>query len=298
MKWHDYPTSYRGFFRRFEKMYGIRERENHVHTAHEVASIYASHAKDGPSKQNCVVQLLTEGHWLADRRPYYNMWPSVIRPFTKIDLNKVRVTDVKLPLDRLVIRLPVGHELYGAHSIFVAKGHGAEDNAPALLTCINSGIVAEDISISTITAFTMNEGESVLDRLKFGRDNPYCDEDKKEEMVDACLRLVVAICLLNNNPDLIEQSPLESDRAKWEATHDIKLIQKAERRGKLEWDIGRHIEVAPGWRNAHFAIRWMGQKVVEKTPVLRPIKGCMVRRKEIEEVPTGYLDEDEDAPLC
>lgn len=110
-------------------------------------------------------------------------------------------------------------------------------------------------------------------------------------MIDNCYRILIAVCLLGDNTDLIERAPLESDKVKWEATHDIKLIEKAERRGKREWNVGSKVEIIPGFRNPYFAIRWMGRGVEEKNPVLRPISGYFVNRKSIVEVPTGYLDD-------
>jgi hypothetical protein len=259
--------------------------------AESVIDILNRGGLSGYKMKNTWVQVASEAKWMEEKRPYYNIWPSVIKPFTKVDLGKVKGSDIFLPLPRLLIRLPVGYELEGAKSIFVTEARGGDGAERAFLVAINHGEKMKEMPVHTINSFTCKEGCTVADRLLYGRENPYCDDELNEKMVDECVKLVVAICLLANNPDLIEQSPLEADRHKWEATHDIKLIEKAERRGKREWNVGNHIEVAPGYRNSHFAIRWTGRGATK--PVLTPIKGCLVRRKAIEEVPTGWLDEDE-----
>jgi hypothetical protein len=159
-----------------------------------------------------------------------------------------------------------------------------------LLLAINDGttesINGVEVPIHTVRGMIIRDDVSVEELLSRGRD---LGETVDEDAVANAVRLVVAICLLKDNPDLIEPEPLEADRAKWEATHDPNLLEKAARRGNRRWSVGKHIDVAPGFRCPHFAIRWCGKGGTD--PQLRPIKGCLVRRKQIEDVPTGYLDE-------
>jgi hypothetical protein len=35
-------------------------------------------------------------------------------------------------------------------------------------------------------------------------------------------------------------------------------VDKAHRRGKVGWNVGRHIEVAPHYRRPHMALVWTG----------------------------------------
>ncbi len=293
IKWHDHPLLFRSLEHKFENRLRLNwiksgtSSKNPSEIARSIISILNN--DDGnQAAQNSYIQMQHEARWIEDRRPYYNIWPSVIRPFTNVDLSKVMCSDVHLPLPQLLIRLPVGHELEGARSIFVTEGANGDDRG--ILVAINNGATSPIdslVPVHTVNGVIVKQNETIMDRLEYGRKNPYSNDEINDSMVDACFKLVIAICLLADNPDLIERSPLESDRTKWEATHDIKLIEKAERRGKREWDVGSHIEVAPGFRNAHFAIRWMGRGVeVRKKPVLRPVKSCLVRRREIQDVPT------------
>ena len=299
MKWHDYPPTFRGYQRLFEKVL-VREKAPREIVKNIITVMQADNNLDQMVFQNTYAQIQAEADWIFDRRPYYNIWPSVIRPFTNVDLGKVKCSDIQLPLKRLMIRFPIEHELDGARSIFVVETVSMDKTARGLMCCINDGSTypAPDMlymPVHTINSMTFVEDQTIADRLQYGRDNPYCDDEINNKMVDSCLKLVCAICLLGDNPDLIEQVPIDADRVQWEKTHDIKLIEQADRRGKREWDVGRHIDVAPGYRNPHFAIRWMGRNQVEKKPVLRPVKGCLVRRRQIEDVPTGWLDDDEKA---
>lgn len=260
-----------------------------------------------PIANNTLVDLRTEGEWLYQERPYYDLYPSVAEAFTKIDLSKVPCESVSLPLPNLMIRLAVGHELNGIRSILVSQSdNGSElveggkivkvEGAKCWMIRINTGETTPArnnvlLPVHTVSGIVLKPGCTLSERLLRGREQPYCDDrDVDPDVVDTAARIVCAICMLAGDPDLIEPEPLEADRVKWEATHDMALIEKAGRRGKRAWAVGKHIEVAPGFRRPHFAIRWCGKGGTE--PRLRPIRGCLVRRQAVVEVPTGFLGEE------
>ena len=296
MKWNNYPLSFRIYESVLRDMIvrSIRKTGQYPKGPKElvdlIIDLMQGMGENSLSLNNTNVLMRAEAYWLSEKRPYYNVWPSVIKPFTSVDLSKIKVSDLSLPLDRLVIRFPVGCELHGAKSIFVLQAKSENVDDCGFLIAIDSGLVDKfGVILPTVNAITVHKDATITERLKFGRDQPYSEDKINDEMVDNCWKLVIAVSMLADNPDLIEQVPLEADRVKWEKTHDIKLIEKAEQGGKREWDIGKHIQVAPGFRNAHFAIRWMGKGGHKAT--LRPVKSCLVKRRVIEDVPTGWLDE-------
>jgi len=65
-----------------------------------------------------------------------------------------------------------------------------------------------------------------------------------------------------------------------------RLVAKAQRRGKVGWNVGRQIEVTPHVRRPHFAIRWTERG--RAVPKLVPVKGSVVHRQLAEKVPTGF----------
>lgn len=288
MKWHDYPLAFKQFAE-FHKYNGTpRERLRQLQNIRVEPS-------NRSAWNSSMMHVEGEVRWIEAGRPFYNVWPSVIEPFTKIDLSKINCTQIHLPLPEILVRLPAGFELCGARS-FLALGLRVRDQRGIML-CIDDGSVFPEVP-SLIVHTTMSFeilNESILDRLEWGRKHPYCDDIINNSMVDACMRLLVTLCLLDQNLDIIERMPLEDDRVKWEASHDLKYIEKAERRGKKGWDIGRHVETAPGFRRPHFAVRWMGKgPSVPKIPKVRPIKGCLVKKKQITEVPTDWMGNEEE----
>ena len=244
--------------------------------------------------KNTECQMRAEHRWALDKRPYYDVYPSVTEAFINVDLAKINSAHVALPLKDLLIRFQVGHEFQASPTkkvrSILASDTNAADGGRGLLLAINDGTkeLLNDIEVPvhTVRGLVLRDDVSMEELLTRGRD---LGDEVDEEAVANVTRLVVALCLLKNNPDLIEPEPLEADRARWEETHDPKLIEKAVKRGTRRWSVGKHIDVAPGFRRPHFAIRWCGKGGID--PQLRPIKGCLVRRKKLEEIPTGYLDE-------
>lgn len=247
------------------------------------------HDVNETSVRNTLCQIRGEARWTDADRPYYDLYPSVIEAFTKVDLDKLDSLMITLPLPELMIRMPVGHELQASPRTKVYSLLACWQDKPhrGLLLSIDTGATfkshkGQDVISHTVRGIRMTGG-SLGEHLRTGP--TYADVDG--EAILTCARLVATLCLLKNDPDLIEPEPLAADRAKWEASHDPKLLEKAQRRGKRAWAVGKQIEVAPGFRRPHFAIRWMGKGRVD--PRLRPIKGCLVRREKIMEVPTDYL---------
>lgn len=288
MRFHDYKTvvstvateqGFRGSF--------AEQQDQAVTFIHERVP---SHVRD-----QLLQGVTSEARWVEDRRPYYDLYPSVAEAFLHVDLSRVYPQQLSLPLPSLVIRLAVGCEISGIQCLLVSQSVAAA-GYPVLTIAIQIQDPVDGRVKSNYCVFSLQGSESLHERI-VGRGVRVYAENKSGESLtppdDYILqvhRLVAAICLLGDDPDLIEPQPLASDIDKWNKTHDLRLIEKAEKRGKRGWSVGQHIEVAPGFRRPHFAIRWMG-KGEPKKPILRPIKGCLIRKKAVMEVPTGFLDD-------
>lgn len=78
---------------------------------------------------------------------------------------------------------------------------------------------------------------------------------------------------------VIEPDVLSKDRDKFEAGGDAKYVDKAHRRGKIGWDVGRRIGVVPHYRGPHMALVWTGRgRAVPR----------VVHRELVERVPSGF----------
>jgi hypothetical protein len=107
-----------------------------------------------------------------------------------------------------------------------------------------------------------------------------------DSLVMDCIRLCCSLCLLENDPEIISPDVLADDRAKFEASRDQKYIDKAHRRGKIGWDVGKHIEVIPHFRRPHMTLVWTGSG--RRVPRIVPRRGSIVHREAVEKLPSGF----------
>jgi hypothetical protein len=63
-----------------------------------------------------------------------------------------------------------------------------------------------------------------------------------------------SLSFLENDPSVISPDVLGDDRVGLEQTGDQKDVDKAHRRGKVGWDVGKHIEVIPHYRRPHLVL--------------------------------------------
>ena len=118
-----------------------------------------------------------------------------------------------------------------------------------------------------------------------------------DALVANCVRLCCTLCLLDEDPEVISPDVFFDDRRDYEETGGEKYVEKARRRGKVGWDIGRRIEKLPHYRRPHMALVWTGKG--RKIRKVVPRKGSIVHRDKVEEIPSGFLGEagwDTEAP--
>jgi hypothetical protein len=106
------------------------------------------------------------------------------------------------------------------------------------------------------------------------------------DLVTDCVRLCCSLCLLENDPSVIEPDVLTKDRAKFDETGDEKYVTKAQRRGNVGWNVGRQIEVAPHYRRPHMMLAWTGPG--RSLPKVVPRRESVVHRELVEKIPSGF----------
>jgi hypothetical protein len=104
------------------------------------------------------------------------------------------------------------------------------------------------------------------------------------------VRLCCCLCLLENDPEIISPDVLSKDQDKFDQTGDQKYVEKAHRRGKIGWDVGRHVEVAPHYRRPHMMLAWTGPG--RAVPKIVPRRGSIVHREMVEKVSSGDRGKD------
>jgi hypothetical protein len=204
---------------------------------------------------------------------------------------------IQLPLPALCIRLPKQHNPLAfrwqdqpieIRSILLSE----INDGRGLSLLIDIGETMDNspfqVPLFTYRNFPRREGLTVEQSLaSLGRGvSADMGVQIPETLIDDCVRLCCSLCLLENDRSVIEPDVLSKDRDKFEASGDDRCVDKAHRRGKIGWNVGRHIEVAPHYRRPHMALVWTGRGRTVPRVVSR--RGSVVHRELVEKVPSGF----------
>jgi hypothetical protein len=242
-------------------------------------------------------QMLNEQDWEKARKPYYNLWPSIVPMLTRLGLD-LDSDLIRLPLPALCIRFPKDPaknplkfdwkgEEFPVRCIMLAE----INQGTGISVLIDIGEVVGEIGVPVYTYrnFPRKPGLTVEQSLaSLGTNGLFADIGVQvpDSLVMDCVRLCCSLCLLENDPSIISPDVLADDRGKYEASGDQKYVDKAHRRGKVGWDVGKHIEVIPHYRRPHMALVWTGRG--RAVPRVVPRKGSVVHREAVEKLPSGF----------
>lgn len=284
------------------------------HTPHVRSSLTEEDFISNPSTEGPRLSAFLEVVWKREKRPYYNLWPCISEAIANTSLDFSLGGLQLFPLESsfksgqrifsaMAIRFAQGNE----HTIFFPDNTHLRITSLLFLLCSDSQY---DNNLSLGVLVNVEGFEEQLARVfKFTRDEPIQDamsrhfsdidvsEQHKPDMAKFLLtpvRIVMGVLLMaaNPHPDILSPVVLNADKSKYDLNGDQKYVDKARRRGVIGWDIGANIEFSPHFRRPHFGLRWTGKG--RQIPQIVPIKGCIVKRNKMTEVPTGYLDDGED----
>ncbi len=242
-------------------------------------------------------QLQNEREWEQARRPYYNVWPSIVPMLTRLNLD-LDSGLIKLPTPALCVRLPkeknpLTFEWRGQEAQIHCMLMGTFNEGRGLSILIDVGETMGDgrtfgVPIYTYRNFRRQQGLTVEEALAELGTNELAELGVQipDDLVVDCIRLCCSLCLLENDPSVIEPDVLSKDRGRFEASGDEKYVEKARRRGKVGWNVGRQIEVIPHFRRPHMTLVWTGKG--RELPKIVPRRGSVVHREVVEKLPSGF----------
>jgi hypothetical protein len=241
-------------------------------------------------------QCVNERDWEKLRRPYYNLYPAIVPMLTRLNLD-LDSDLIRLPLPALCVRFP--KDLAKNPLQFDWKGKsvpircilmGDMNEGKGISVLIDIGeVMPGGVPIYTYRNFPRKPGLTVEQSLaSLGTKGLFADIGIviPDELVTDCIRLCCSLCLLENDPSVISPDVLTDDRAKFEQTGDEKCVSKAHRRGKVGWNVGQQIEVAPHYRRPHLTLVWTGHG--RSVPKIVPRRGAIVHREIVAKVPSGF----------
>lgn len=249
--------------------------------------------------------LNSERRWNSAHKPYYNLWPAIAPMLLRLNLD-LDTSLITLPCDALLLRMPedlsknvlAWDDEHCVRSILAVTAVVREE--PALTLWLDIGETTESVlgfpdgclPIRTYRQFRTAPGRTLereIEELPHDASSNF-GVQLPSEIEKHCVRLVATLCLMAGDPEIISPDVLASDQDKFDQTGDKKYIEKAKKRGKLGWNVGKSIEVIPHYRRPHPALMWTGHGRTVPKIVMR--KGTIVHRNVVEKLPTGYMPKD------
>jgi len=310
MEFHEYLTSYDAFKRSFR-----RSGEPLPSFGRDADTFYKAHmmkAMETFSQTGLVAvnQWLAESRWEKDKRPYYQVWPGIIEPLSRLKLVDVPAVDVELTPDIVCFRFAKQDknfridDQYQLRSMLVVDG--VEAKVEQKFELVKTGETRRTFTLWMDWGETESNGTVELPVLTFQRllmkpgynleqaaDAMPTDDSIDEgirippELLTKAVRLACAVALLARDREegLIEPDVLSKDLAKWRATGNKAIVERAHRRGKIGWNVGRNIEVSPHYRRAHPMVLKAGVAGRTKSRIVWR-KDTFVHRDKIKKLPT------------
>lgn len=239
------------------------------------------------SDRGLTIMAHTERKWWKANRPYYNVWPAMLDALLSFKIEKVPISNLATPrISTIELRFP-SHAISGVESVLVEVTEREDETG--FLFFIGTDIRRDNGSQPlhrAATAFPKGSNQKASVILQ-----RFCnDGEEVSKLLLPAIRCSLSVILMQDDPNAIEPDVLASDRDKWvDATEDEKARIEAKavrRRGRLGFHVGRACETSPHWRNPHLALFWTGKG--RTTPKVQMRSGCLVKKKSMKDVPTGY----------
>lgn len=238
-----------------------------------------------------------ENVWISDNRPYYDVYPSVSEFVSKLDLN-FTPSQLKMPhnLKALLLKFYEGHDL---HYMLFTITH--IDDRTVFSYVINQGYGDAGIGMMQYSMSLRND-QTIEERLKEIYQDVFLSatEDQSHERrviaqarwdaIVKLFRIIGTVCLIGSDPDLIEPQVLTNDLSKVNGDNIRKLVDKAKKRGKFGFSLGKSLESIPHTRRPHMYWQAYGPKYSLRR--YRTRKGSVIHKDKMVNVPTGF-EEDE-----
>ena len=253
-------------------------------------SIINAHSSPYRADQETETFVVAQEIHSDNKRPFYRVYPGVMAAMLGIGIEKVDISKVRLPVNGLALEFAEGHFI---------QGDKFEISNLMIVEISEQVMYIEFVHNNGNHGFFLfpRKYPSLIDYLK-------TEPDADQSMTNQIMQIVFGVCMIpQTDSTLIKPLVLNRDKGKFEATGDLKYIDRAKRNGVYGWELGRDIPTpeemktlreqhgepgrkSPHWRMGHFAIRHTGEG--RSVPILCWINETFVNKDLWKEVPTGY----------
>lgn len=231
--------------------------------------------------------------WEAAGSLYYKVYPAIYQTIESIKLEML--VPIFASVERrdrtIAIRFAEGHEIerrLRGESVFLRYMIAATGVINGRYSTVSMPVWerrADSAIIIAATGALSDDAEADSGFHYDGSDSI----DGAAEMGRVALRAIACVLMLERDGDsgLVLPEVLDRDQAafNYDPARREQLVERARRRGKNGFSIGREYETTPHFRRPHFAIRHTGPG--GRVPKLVPVKASVVHRSTLTTVPTG-----------
>ena len=228
-----------------------------------------------------------EAAWIENKRPYYDIYPSIIPALEKLEMD-FPLDTIKMPygLSELLVRYPVGY--CNIRSIFMGYHFDPQNTEHCLMLSVQANKESDPDDLDRgLVSFAWQPGTNGADVVREIYGN-----EKKIYIIDQmakAFKTAIAICLIGEDPSLVERCILSKDMSKVNEANMDRLVDKAKRRGKFGFTLGRELEMIPHLRRPHMWWKPYGPGRKFRKFCLR--KGSVIHKDVVNQVPSGNLDD-------
>jgi hypothetical protein len=255
----------------------------------DVFELFYNELREGVLRNNL---LLWAAKWYEARRPYYKCWPALLGAMCKIKLDRT-LREFAIKPQIVLLRFGLGDEPQCGNIKILCIGVACVERKDSETTLIVMPLCENQARKQLLLHHSIaSEWDETLEVVC--HDEPYnsgdeaCDTSSLNDTLQLALRISLSCLILAEDSEYITPDVLSKDEPAYRLTHNQKYVDKAHRKGKLGWDIGKHFETIPHARRPHMAIRHTGPR--GSIPRIVAVKGCIVHRKKATRVPTGHFD--------
>ena len=232
--------------------------------------------------------------WELASRPYFNVYPIVVDALTRTRLELTAAQacgslirsdgGIAVGFGGIAVCFSVrdeptvsGYRLNQLQVVVLGMGNATKHSEQLIVLAQVDGSDGPRMATYHIPLSKRLDSES----LAGSSENP-------DTLYQLVVRLAVGVLILAQDEKSCEPILLTKDRKRrlTDEQYEMAVARARQRTGMRGCSIGRDWIASPHVRRPHFAIRWTERG--RTTPRLVPVKGCIVRRSELLEVPTGY----------
>lgn len=237
------------------------------------------------SEIRIILWFMLQSRWNTIKSPYYEIYPSIIDTFSRTSIDfESGWLDPPQNLETILLKFPVGSKQ--SWSLFSLMDEpDRKRKALSMVTYVKEKI----ISLSIALPYTTSIKDAVNAYASKAMDMEIHGGFSVKDAINL-VKIYVSLCLIGEDPEFVEPLILNADMAN-RGNKDLKsLAEKAKKRGKFGFSIGRTIEVCPHTRHPHLAWIRIGKGRQDKKLIKR--KGSIVHKNKVVQVPTGFEGEE------